>query len=92
MDALNQSAVEIHFLRLLVKLANRRQPRFLLARTKMAKITTMPAAIAIQFWASNTRGDPIAEIVAKKIIEIGTRGIRDPDEISAVAINELIIR
>jgi len=58
----------------------------------MAKITTMPAAIAIQFWASNTRGDPIAEIVAKKIIEIGTRGIRDPDEISAVAINELIIR
>jgi hypothetical protein len=35
------------------------------------------------------RGDPIAEMIAKKIIEIGQRGARDPDQISALAIKEL---
>jgi hypothetical protein len=38
------------------------------------------------------RGDPLAETVAKKVIEIGRTGVRDPEEISAVAIEELRIR
>jgi hypothetical protein len=35
------------------------------------------------------RNDPIAELVAKKIIEIGQAGVRDPADISALAIKEL---
>jgi len=35
------------------------------------------------------RNDPIAEIVARKIIEIGQTGVRDPADISALAIKEL---
>jgi hypothetical protein len=35
------------------------------------------------------RNDPIAEMVAKKIIEIGQTGVHDPADISALAIKEL---
>lgn len=35
------------------------------------------------------RNDPIAEIVAKKIIEIGATGVRDPAEISRLAVEQL---
>jgi hypothetical protein len=35
------------------------------------------------------RNDPVKETVAKKIIELGQRGVRDPKEISALAIKEL---
>jgi hypothetical protein len=35
------------------------------------------------------RNDPLAEMVAKKIIEIGQTGVRDPADISALAIKEL---
>lgn len=35
------------------------------------------------------RGDPLAELVAKKIIEIAQTGIREPADISAQAIKEL---
>ena len=35
------------------------------------------------------RSDPITEIVAKKIIEIGQTGLRDPEQISQRAIQEL---
>ncbi|MGY3610606.1 MULTISPECIES: hypothetical protein [unclassified Bradyrhizobium] len=35
------------------------------------------------------RNDPITEIVAKKIIEIGATGVRDPAEISKLAIEQL---
>jgi hypothetical protein len=35
------------------------------------------------------RSDPITEIVAKKIIEIGQTGLRDPEQISRRAIEEL---
>ena len=35
------------------------------------------------------RNDPIAEMVAKKIIEIGQTGVREPADISALAIKEL---
>lgn len=35
------------------------------------------------------RKDPIAEIIAKKIIEIAQTGVRDPADISALAIKEL---
>ena len=35
------------------------------------------------------RSDPITQLIAKKIIEVGQRGIRDPEQISALAIKEL---
>jgi hypothetical protein len=35
------------------------------------------------------RGDPIAEIIAKKIIEIAQTGMKDPAEISKLAIKQL---
>jgi len=35
------------------------------------------------------RNDPIAEIIAKKIIEIAQTGVREPADISALAIKEL---
>jgi hypothetical protein len=35
------------------------------------------------------RSDPITQLIAKKIIEIGQRGIRDPEQISALTIKEL---
>jgi hypothetical protein len=35
------------------------------------------------------RKDPVAEFIAKKIIEIGQTGLRDPAQISARAIQEL---
>jgi hypothetical protein len=35
------------------------------------------------------RNDPIAEIVAKKIIEIGAADVRDPAEISKLAVEQL---
>lgn len=35
------------------------------------------------------RSDPMAEMIAKKIVEIAQTGVRDPVEISAQAIREL---
>jgi hypothetical protein len=35
------------------------------------------------------RSDPITQLIAKKIIEIGQRGIRDPEQISALTTKEL---
>ncbi|WP_334364633.1 hypothetical protein [Bradyrhizobium sp. AZCC 1578] len=35
------------------------------------------------------RNDPLAEFIAKKIIEIGQTGLKDPAQISARAIEEL---
>jgi hypothetical protein len=35
------------------------------------------------------RNDPLAEMVAKKIIEIGQTGVRDPADITSLAIKEL---
>lgn len=35
------------------------------------------------------RDDPITELVAKKIIEVGQTGLRDPAQISAQAVKEL---
>jgi hypothetical protein len=35
------------------------------------------------------RGDPVAELVARKIIEIGATGVRDPAEISRIAVEQL---
>jgi hypothetical protein len=35
------------------------------------------------------RNDPVVEMVAKRIIEVGQTGVRDPAEISALAIKEL---
>lgn len=35
------------------------------------------------------RNDPIAEIIAKKIIELGQRGVREAEQVSELAIKEL---
>jgi hypothetical protein len=35
------------------------------------------------------RNDPIAEIVAKTVIEIGASGVSDPSEISKIALKRL---
>jgi hypothetical protein len=35
------------------------------------------------------RNDPLCEIVARKVIEIGTQGIHDPEEISKIASKQL---
>lgn len=35
------------------------------------------------------RGDPIAELVARKVIELGQRGVRDAKQLSSLAIKEL---
>ncbi len=35
------------------------------------------------------RDDPIAEIVAKTVIGIGATGVRDPAEISKIAVKQL---
>ena len=35
------------------------------------------------------RGDPLAELVARKIIEIAQTGVREPSDISALAIKEI---
>jgi hypothetical protein len=38
------------------------------------------------------RNDPIAEMIAKKIIEIAQTGVKDPAQLSALAIKEIGIR
>ncbi|WP_164940667.1 hypothetical protein [Bradyrhizobium zhanjiangense] len=35
------------------------------------------------------RDDPLADLVARKVIEIGAIGVRDPAEISKMAIKQL---
>lgn len=35
------------------------------------------------------RDDPICEIVARKVIEVGTSGITDPSSISEIALQQL---
>ncbi|TWB93125.1 hypothetical protein FBZ93_111164 [Bradyrhizobium macuxiense] len=35
------------------------------------------------------RNDPIAELVARKILKIGAAGVRDPAEISKLAVKQL---
>jgi hypothetical protein len=35
------------------------------------------------------RNDPIAEMIAKKIIEIGQRGVEDPAQLSELTIKEM---
>jgi hypothetical protein len=35
------------------------------------------------------RDDPLAEMVARKIIEVGTIDVRDPAEISRIAVKQL---
>lgn len=35
------------------------------------------------------RNDPITDLIAKKIIELGRRGVRDAKQLSALAIKEL---
>jgi hypothetical protein len=35
------------------------------------------------------RDDPIAEMVARKVIEVGQRGVRDPAQLSELTIQEM---
>jgi hypothetical protein len=37
------------------------------------------------------RNDPVTEIVARKVIEIGATGIRDPTEIARIAVKQLAV-
>jgi hypothetical protein len=37
------------------------------------------------------RNDPITEMVAKKIVEMGQRGVRDPKQLAELAIKELLV-
>jgi hypothetical protein len=37
------------------------------------------------------RNDPIAELIAKKIIELGQRGVRDAKQLVELAIKELAV-
>jgi len=39
--------------------------------------------------ALKDRDDPITRLIAEKIIEIGQTGVRDPDQISKLAIKQL---
>jgi hypothetical protein len=38
------------------------------------------------------RNDPLAEMIAKKIIEIAQTGVRDPAKLSVLAIKELGVK
>jgi hypothetical protein len=38
------------------------------------------------------RNDPITEMVAKKIVEMGQRGVRDPQQLAELAIKELRVQ
>lgn len=38
------------------------------------------------------RNDPLAEMIAKKIVEIAQTGVRDPAKLSALAIKELRVK
>jgi hypothetical protein len=38
------------------------------------------------------RNDPVVDIIAKKILEVATTGIRDPKEISDTAIRQLGVK
>jgi hypothetical protein len=35
------------------------------------------------------RNDPLTELIAKKVIELGQRGVRDAGQLSGLAIKEL---
>jgi hypothetical protein len=39
--------------------------------------------------ALKDRDDPITRLIAEKVLEVGQTGIRDPDQISKLAIKEL---
>ena len=44
---------------------------------------------ALQLLGLSDRNDPITELVAKKIIEIAQTGERDPQQLSALAVEQL---
>jgi hypothetical protein len=67
------------------------------SRRAATKIGAMPQPTAAYQQAGHTlcvkdRDDPLTEMIAKKIIEIAQTGIKDPAQISALAIKELEIR
>jgi hypothetical protein len=35
------------------------------------------------------RSDPFTELIAKKIVELGQRGVRDPDQLTQLTLTEL---
>ncbi|MGY3591618.1 L-serine deaminase [Bradyrhizobium sp. USDA 4341] len=55
-------------------------------RLSLAYARTLPSLCLVD------RDDPIAEIVAKKVIEIGASGVSDAAEISKLAVEQLGIR
>jgi hypothetical protein len=47
---------------------------------------------ALHILCVKDRDDPLTEMIAKKIIKIAQTGIKDPAQISALAIKELEVR
>ena len=47
---------------------------------------------ALRTLSVKDRDDPLTEMIAKKIIKIAQTGVRDPAQISALAIKELEVR
>jgi hypothetical protein len=47
---------------------------------------------ALRLLGVRDRDDPLTEMIAKKIIKIAQAGIKDPAQISALAIKELEMR
>jgi hypothetical protein len=47
---------------------------------------------ALRVLSVKDRDDPLTEMIAKKIIKVAQTGIKDPAQISALAIKELEIR
>lgn len=54
-----------------------------------SKILRQAFSLALNGLHLVDRNDPICEIVARKIIEIGLDGTRDPREIAALAVKRL---
>jgi hypothetical protein len=59
--------------------------KFLLGPEEIAALTGAYARALVLV----DRNDPITELVAKKIIELGQRGVRDAKQLSDLAMNEV---
>ena len=60
-------------------------------RIELERASVLAAAyeLTLRALGLKDRDDPITKIIAEKIIQIGQRGVRDPHQISTLAIQEL---
>jgi hypothetical protein len=54
-----------------------------------AQVLSRAFDLALRLLHLVDRNDPLSELVAKKIIEIGATGVRDPSKISTMAVKQL---